>query len=424
MAKLLRFESGLKACYERRKGAYSCAIGVFVGAGSRNEEPDSNGVAHFIEHMLFKGTEKRTAFDIANETDKLGASANAYTSKTNTVFYISGLADYLENYMDVLSDMLFHSTFTAENIERERGVILEEIKMYDDDGESVCSDLLSLKCLSKKSFARPILGTAQSVKALTAEKMRRFLAKNYVAENIILSYCGPMEEQAFYELCKKYFDREFMLRGGNTFKASKQVVKVKPLYVFDHSKPFEQANVIIRFPSYSSEKKESDAASTLARMLGEGMSSRLFQKVREEKGLVYEIYAMGRSIRGFGYIDVGFATTPSMTTDAIRCIKEVVADVKKDGFTKEEFDKVMKVRETSSVLVMETTFDAMRMMGRYYSLTGKLYSPKKYFAELKKQTLEQVNEETKLLDFSKAAVCYVGKDIETDLKELLISEGE
>lgn len=424
MAKLLRFESGLKACYERRKGAGSCAIGVFVGAGSRNENKDNNGVAHFIEHMLFKGTERRTAFDIANATDCLGASANAYTSKTNTVFYVSGLAEYLPEYMDVMSDMLFHSTFTEENMEKERGVILEEIKMYDDDGESVCSDLLSLKGFDKIGFARPILGTETSVKAITADKIRAFMAEQYVASNMILSYCGPMEQSEFYALAEKYFDKEFLLKGKTAYRAKREKTHVKPVYATDFSKPFEQANVIIRLPSHPYEDKRSDAATTMARILGEGMSSRLFQKIREEKGLVYEIYATGRSVRGLGYIDIGFATTPELTEEAIQGICEVVEEVKKNGFTQEEFDKVIKTRETSSVLVSETTFDEMRTMGKYYGLTGKLFSPKKYLDEIKKQTLDEVNAETALLDFEKAAVCYVGKEKKTDLRSLLINGGK
>ena len=424
MAKLLRFGSGMKVCYERRKDAGSCAIGVFVGAGSRNEGKDNNGVAHFIEHMLFKGTERRTAFDIANATDRLGANANAYTSKTNTVFYVSGLATYLPEYMDVLSDMLFHSTFTQENIEKERGVILEEIRMYDDDGESVCSDLISSAGFNKANVARPILGTAKSVKAITAEKISLFMAEQYVAPNILLSYCGPMEEKEFSALAERYFEREFLLRGGNEYKAKKETVRVKPVYATDFSKPFEQANVIIRFPSRPYEDKRSDAASTMARILGDGMSSRLFQKVREEKGLVYEIYASGRSVRGLGYIDIGFATAPDLVEEALRVIREVVEDVREGGFTQEEFEKVIKTRETSSVLVTETTFDLMRMMGRYYGLTGKIYSSKKYLEEIRKQTLDEVNAETELLDFTKAAVCYVGKEKAVDLRSLLIDGGE
>ena len=151
-------------------------------------------MAHFIEHMLFKGTERRTAFDIANETDKLGANCNAYTSKSNTVFYVSGLAKFISEYMDILSDMFFHSTFTDENIERERGVVLEEIKMYDDDGDSVCADLLSSKFFVNNTLSRPILGTAESVKSLNADKIRSFMARNYVPQNVALSYCGPLAE--------------------------------------------------------------------------------------------------------------------------------------------------------------------------------------------------------------------------------------
>lgn len=424
MAKLLKFPSGLAVCYERKKSAGSCAFGIFVGAGSRDERKDENGVAHFIEHMLFKGTEKRSAFDIANEIDGMGANANAYTSKTNTVFYISGLAKFLVRYVDVLSDMLFESTFTEENIERERGVILEEIKMYDDEGDSICADLLAEKFYGKNPLARPILGTEKSVKSLTAKKMRSFMERYYVPGNIALSYAGPASEEEINSLVEEYFEKRFS-HSGKFVPPVRRNVRTNAVYAVRSDKPFEQANVIIRFPSYPVADKRSDAALTLAIMLGGGMSSRLFQKVREEKGLVYEIYSSATAVKGAGYLDIGLATAPELAAEAIAAVREVIEDVKANGFTEEEFEKVRLQRETGAVLGGETTFDIMRLMGKYYFLVGKPVSYRTLIKKMEKLNLAAVEAAFgEVIDYDRAAVCYVGKPTEADLSAILKSGGK
>ena len=423
MAKLLKFSSGLTVCYERKRNADSCALGIYVGAGSRDERDDENGVAHFIEHMLFKGTQKRSAFDIANETDKLGANSNAYTSKSNTVFYVSGLAKFIAEYMDILSDMFFNSTFTDENIDRERGVVLEEIKMYDDDGDSVCADLLSSEYFVKSSLSRPILGTAESVKSLTADKIRSFMARNYVPQNVALSYCGPLSEDELRVLAEKYFDSEFLSRSYLYQKPVVRKVKTSAFFAKRCDKPFEQATVLVRFPSYPVTDKRSDSAPMLAFILGGGMSSRLFQKVREELGLVYEIYCQATAIKGAGYLDIGLATAPELTEKAISAVREVLESVRNDGLGQEEFEKVKIQRETGAVLSGETTFDVMRIMGKYYLMTGKAVNCRSLIKQTEKLSLCDVQRAfDDIIDYEKAAVCYVGKDIGVDLRAKLKGE--
>ena len=424
MAKVLNFPSGMRVCYERVKNAGSCAFGIFVNAGSRDEGPDNNGVAHFIEHMLFKGTERRTAFEIANETDKLGANSNAYTSKSNTVFYIYGLAQFLENYMDILSDMYFHSTFTDENIERERGVVLEEIKMYDDDGDSLCSDQLTLRYFGKDYLARPILGTAETVNALNADKIRAFMAKNYVPQKAILSYVGPATEEELRALIERFFEKEFALLPGAYAPQKRKKIKTHAGYSTRTDKPFEQANVLIRFPGFGVKDERAEACLTLSHILGGGMSSRLFQKVREENGYVYEVYSSSVSLADVGYFDIGFATAPELAEKAILAVREVLEEAKKNGLLEEEFEKIKLQRETGAVLGSETTFDRMRLMGKYMCLTGKLITYKTLAKKMEKTSLADVNALCReIFDYDKMAVCYVGKEIKTNLSTLLTIGG-
>ena len=425
MAKLLKLPCGLSVCYERRRGTGSCALGIYVAAGSRDEDDDSNGVAHFIEHMLWKGTERRTAADIADEFDALGANSNAYTSKSNTCFYAFGLAKYLPKYMDIFSDMLFYSTFTEENIEKERGVVLEEIKMYDDEGDSVCEDLLAAKYYGKSKLARPILGTEETVKSLTAEKIRRFMAKYYVPQNIALSYAGPATEEEILALAETYFGKEFSSRTYAPAERKKEKVRTKRFFATRFDKPFEQANVIIRFPAYPVESAKENAAAVAAGIIGGGMSSRLFQKVREESGLVYEIYASETAVKGTGYVTIAYACMPECAKEAMLKVREVLEEAKKNGFTQEEFDKIKASRETNVVLGEEAAYTVMRLMGKSFCMLGKPTTFRASLKKLEKITLTDVTEAFRcIFDYDKAAVAYVGKKTDVDLLAVLKHGGD
>ena len=429
MATILNFCNGmLKVGYERRTWLKTCSVGIFVGAGSRNEKPEENGIAHFIEHMLFKGTEKRSAYDLAKEMDSLGANINAYTSKTNTVFYVSGLAKHVDKYMEILSDMLFNSTFKDEDIEKERGVVLEEIKMYDDDGESVASDLLNEKFFEGDTLSRPILGTPETVKSFNAEMIRDFMKRYYNPKNIFIVYVGPSTSPVIIETIKKYFESVIKERGFETVKEIPEFEKpiTKPVYVTKFDKPFEQANVQIRFPAFSVADKRSESMGAVVSALGGGMSSRLFQKIREEQGLVYEIYASSTSIKGAGYVDIGFATAPELVPKAIESIREVLESTARDGFTEEEFFKVKTQREAAVVYANEGTFDEMRVMGRYYFLIpDEIITVQKMYEKFEKMTLEDMNEAfNQIFRYEEVAICYVGKPIDVNLKELMIGGGQ
>ncbi len=423
MAKVIKFNGGLRACYMRKKSSLSCAFGIFVKAGSAYETAKTNGIAHFIEHMLFKGTESRTAFMIADEMEKLGANNNAYTSKTNTVFYVNGLAKYIESFMDILADMLFNSTFTEENVAKEKGVVLEEIKMYEDESDSVCSDLLGSKYFNN-GFARPILGTEKTVSSFTPADIREFMDKYYRPENICICYVGPLSEDEFVALAEKYFVTPFANKKySEPFKKPRiGSRKVNSGYYENVKKPFEQSSIILRFPAFGAEDKRSDAVSTLSYMLGGGMSSRLFQEVREERGLVYDIYSMPATLKGVGYFDIAFASAPEKAETAVKVIRATLDKIRKEGFNDGEFNKVKVQRETGAVLSAESSFDEMRFMGRYFCLTDKAYTFKNLLKTLEKLTLEDIKKSfDEIFDYEKCAVCYVGKPIGKDLREVFLS---
>ncbi len=422
MEKIITLPGGLRVCYAK-KDSLSCAFGVFVDAGSRNESKNKNGIAHFIEHMTFKGTPTRTAFDIAAETDMMGASCNAYTSKTMTVYYITGLNKFAEKYVELLGDLICQSTYTEENMERERGVILEEIHMYDDDGESLASDLVSkIYYGENNSLSRPILGTAKTVGKLSRKDILDFRKKWYRPENIVLSFVGNVDEDVFLKYVEKYFCAR-MEKVKTPFTPYVGEIET-PFSVFAKiKKPYEQASVDMRFRAPAIGDGKYYAPFILANMLGGGMSSRLFQKIREEMGLVYEIYASNVSRKQGGNFDICFATSPKNTKLATEAIAEIVADVQKRGFSAEELQKTRNQYETAMVLSDESSFDQMRAMGKEVLTKGELTSTEHQIEEMLSVTAEDIQQATRTVFGGELSVAYVGKEIGCDLLETYRNHG-
>ena len=415
MADIITMPNGLRICYEK-KDSLSCAFGVFVDAGSRNESAEKNGIAHFIEHMTFKGTQTRTAFDIADETDMMGASCNAYTSKTATVYYITGLNKFAERYVELLGDLLFCSTYTEENIEKERGVVLEEIHMYDDDGDSLSADLLSKIYFGEEcSLSRPILGTAKTVKKLKRKDILDFRKKWYRPENIVLSFVGDVPQETFIGYVEKYFSARIPKEKTpfTPYVPDEKIVFSKYAFL---KKPYEQASVTMRMPSPGYVGGNYFAPFLLANMLGGGMSSRLFQKVREEMGLVYEIYASNVMRKGGGNFDIFFATSPKNARSAMEAIGEIVSGALEGGFTETELTKTRNQYETSMVLSDESAFDRMRALGKELLLKGVLTPTKEQIKTMLSVTSDDIKETARaILGSQNVSVAYVGKNTDCDL---------
>ena len=420
MAKLITLESGLKLFFQRHASSKAFALGVFVGAGCVYENPANNGIAHFIEHMVFKGTEKRSSFDIADETDKCGIMLNAFTTRQYTAFYTIGLAEYANKCADILSDLYFNATFTEENMAKEKGVVIEEIKMYEDDSEDLCLENLVKAHYGKKMISAPILGTEKNVKKFDYQTIKDFMKEYYRPENTCIAVVGNVTEKFAVELVDKYFkfvknDSPFLLPKVKTAKPrAKYVEKIKPI---------EQSAVGISFPSFSYKSKKRNVPAFIASILGGGgMSSRLFQEVREKAGLVYEIYAGNNQYINNAYFTVFFGTSPNQVCEAMTKVKECLVEALDKGFTQEEYDKAMAQLKTGLALGSESASEIMRLGGRY-GLLGKKYTHNAALKALEKVTLDDINEGLReMLDFNKASVSYVGQKIDCDLFKLLRGE--
>ena len=419
MAKLIRLENGLKVFYEKHAKSSAFALGVFIGAGSFFENKENNGISHFIEHTVFKGTETRTAFDIADEADSCGVIINAYTSRNLTAFYTIGLAEYAEKCADILSDILFRSTFTEENLEKEKGVVIEEIKMYEDDTEDVCLENLIKAHYGNKPVSYSILGNKENVRSFTREDILDYMKRYYRAENACVSVVGNMSEEEAVNLVKKYF--AFPTYDDNLVLPKLKTAAPKGKYV-KKIKPLEQSAVGISFPAYPYKHKKRFLPMIVSNILGGGMSSRLFQEVREKNGLVYEIYSTVNQYDANAFFIVYFGTTPSQVCTAVKKVSETLDKALKEGFSEAEFKKAMAQFKTAMVFGGESASDVMRTGGRN-GLIGKLVTPESILKEVSSYTLEDVNAAVKdIIKFDKASLSYVGKKPDCDLLKVLLED--
>lgn len=420
MAKLITLDSGLKLFFQKHTSGKAFALGVFVGAGCVYENPDNNGVAHFIEHMVFKGTEKRTSYDIADETDKCGVMLNAFTTRQYTAFYTIGLPEYADKCADILSDLYFNATFTEENMAKEKGVVIEEIKMYEDDSEDLCLENLVKAHYGKKMISAPVLGSVKNVKKFDYDTIKDFMQVYYRPENTCIALVGNVSEKDAVDLVNKYF--VFEKRDDPFVLPSVKKARPRAKYV-EKIKPIEQSAVGIAFPSFPYRHKNRNVPAFVASILGGGgMSSRLFQEVREKSGLVYEIYAGNNQYMTNAYFVIYFGTSPDQVCAAMTKVKACLKEAVDKGLTQEEYDKAMAQLKTGLALSSESASEIMRLGGRY-GLLGKTYTHAKALKELEKVTLEDINEGLKqMIDFDKASVSYVGQKIDCDLFKLLRGE--
>lgn len=421
MNKIHQYGSGMRLAFHRITSTRSVAIGIYVHCGSGHESAGQNGISHVIEHMLFKGTAKRSAYRIADETESAGVQINAFTSKDVTSYYTISTDEHVELCIDVLSDLFFHAALDEDQLEREKGVILEEIKMGEDDPEDVCYDQLSFAYYGDTGLGRPIIGTEENVKSFTSEGLRSFMQEHYTPENTVISVAGDVDYKTIKELIEKYFESEWDNRKG-TEKSATYAITPKSLR---KTKPVEQANVAFAFPAYEYGNKKGVALSLLSNVLGGGMSSRLFHKVREELGLAYEIYSVPSDHAEIGYFSVFFAANPKSVARAVGAVKEVLEEIIQNGITEREFSKGKEQLKAGIVLGAERTVSVMRAMGRSVILKGLPFDVDQRLAEVDAVTMDDVNEVIKeVLKTDKAAASYVGKEIKDDPLQLLQTKTE
>lgn len=380
--------NGVRVVTEKIPYVRSVSIGIWVGTGSRNENTANNGISHFIEHMLFKGTDRRSARDIAECIDAIGGQINAFTGKECTCYYTKTLDTHIDIAIDILADMLFNSKISKADMDIEKKVILEEIDMYEDSPEELVHDILSETVWKGDTLGYPILGTGKSLKKITRESIRKYMSGNYSPANCVISVAGNFEIQAMMNLLEKYF-------GSWSFNGAAKTDYGKSQFVPGISvkeKDIEQVHVCIGFKGIEQGKDSLYTLLAINNVLGGGMSSRLFQKIREEKGLAYSIYSYPSSYKDAGLFTIYAGMNPEYVSKVIEMSMDEVGLLIKDRLSQEELSKSKEQLKGSFILGLESTSSRMNSIGRSELLLGRIYSSREVLEKIDAITMKNVEE--------------------------------
>ena len=379
---------------EAMPGIRSASIGVWVGVGSRDESPSSSGASHFLEHLLFKGTPERSALDISVALDEVGGEFNAFTAKEYTCFHARVLDEDLPLAVDVLGDMITSSTLEPEDVEAEREVILDEIAMHDDDPDDVVSNVYAEKAWGGTPLGRPIAGTAGSIQALTPAQIRRYYRSRYVAANTVVAVAGNVEHASVVRLVRRAFARsEFLgdtsvlpapVRRSNRTRRTASGEVVVP-------RSFEQVNLVLGVNGLVRTDDRRYALGVLNAALGGGTSSRLFQEVREHRGLAYSVYSYAAHYADAGTFAVAVGCLPSKVGDVLSVVRDELSSLGKDGISDVELQRGKGQLRGGMVLALEDSGSRMSRIAKAELLYDELPSIDEVLRRVDEVSLDDVN---------------------------------
>ncbi|MBL6664842.1 MAG: insulinase family protein [Rickettsiales bacterium] len=402
------FDNGLRVAADEMTDVESVSIGVFVNTGSRNEDKKVNGISHFLEHMAFKGTQKRSAKEIAEEFEGIGGSINAYTSREKTVYYVKVLKKHAEFAVEFLSDILQNSTFDEVELEKERGVILQEIAMTNDTPDDIVFDYFQETAYPNQAYGRSILGPKSNIKKFQASDFKDYIFKQYNYSDIAIAAAGNIKQDDLVKWSKKYFN--------NLSNGKQQEVELSK-YVggeFKKHKNLEQVNLVLGFDGISYLDDDYYKSQILSMILGGGMSSRLFQHIREELGLAYSIYSFNQGSRDSGIFSIYAGTTPEKVSQLLDATN---VEIKKicEGIHDKELNKVKTQFEASLLMAKESTSTRMQKLGNNILNKNRVIHSEEIIEKINAiQKTEIVDLAGKIFTKSKPTFAMVGKvkDIE------------
>jgi predicted Zn-dependent peptidase len=413
---LTELDSGERVISERLDHVRSAAVGYWIGAGSRDERVGEAGVTHFIEHLLFKGTARYTALEIAEIFDGLGGELNAATSREHTLVYARIPDHHLETAMDVMSEMVFEPAFAELDAERE--VVLEEIAMYEDAPQELVHDLISEAVFGDHPLGRPVIGTAEVLSAITRESIQRYHDEMYVPGNIVVAAAGNIEHERIVELVSRGLERR-----GQTAASQPNVrpplVQAPPPQLRFQRKDTEQYHVCLAAPGISRSDRRRFAASLLDAILGGSASSRLFQEIREKRGMAYAVYSFVSQYTDTGQIGVYLGTREDNLGDALAITAEQIADIASGNLSDREVARAKENLKGRILLSMESTSTRMNRLGKSLITDSELLSLDRIVAEIDAVEPESVAElAAALLDSERLSAACIGPDEERFLAAL------
>ncbi len=368
MIEINRLTNDTRVIFEHMPANNIISIGIFVKAGSNYENDENKGISHFIEHMAFKGTNKKSAKDIAIISDQIGGMLNAYTGKDMTCFYIKTTSDNVSTALELMSDMLLNSSFEPDMIENEKKVVIEEIAMYEDSPEDYVHDRLEEQMWRGNPLSYPILGSVETVMSFSTDKIKNYMEEFYVSSNTVISVSGSFEPKPMLDMLEMYF-KDY--RSGECKKANNGPIAVFRPVNIQKTKKIEQAYLSMAFEGALHDSDERYPFAVLSGALGQSMSSRLFQILREEKALVYNIGSSNEFYQTGGILNIYAGCNPDRFEMMMDSIKQIVEDIAKNGLDDEEVTRSREQIKCSMLLGMETTDSRMMSNGRNLLLRGR-----------------------------------------------------
>lgn len=400
-----KLPNGLTIVGERLPYFRSVSAGVWLMAGSQYESREENGLSHFLEHMIFKGTQLRTARQIAEEMDAVGGQLNAFTAKDCTCVYAKVVDENLELALDVLSDMVRNSTFDAGELEKEKGVVLEEIAMTEDEPEDLVSELSMDAHFGDQPLAWPILGPADNVRGFTSDTLRAYRDRMYRPECTVLAVAGNYDWDKLLELCNRFFGS---WQPTGQAQPSFQVLPSSPR-ILRREKDIEQLHITLSYPGFGQNTDEVYPVSILSNILGGAMSSRLFQKIREESGMAYSVYSYPLFYTGTGLLGIYAGTSPQHAPAVVRLIRQEIDKLAAEGVTQKEFEQTRAQLKSSYVLGQESASARMNALGRRMLLMGDIQTEDDVLRKLNAIQFEEVNRVLREIFEKPCAVALVGQ---------------
>ena len=362
MTEKIKTKSGIEVIFDRLENISTCSVGVFVKTGSRDESDNEEGISHLLEHMIFKGTKKRNYYEISSEIDYFGASINAHTTKEETVFYINALTEFLEKSVDILFDIVTNSIIDKDELEKEKDVVIEEIKMYKDTPDDLVFELNYGDCINGQ-YRKPIIGTKESVKGFSSNDIKKYYSERYTKDNIFVVVSGN-------------FDKDKIIS-----KVGKRIEK----------KDINQVNICISFEGKRYDSKDKVYLDLSSNIIGGSMSSRLFQEIREKNGLAYSVYTYNQYYLSGGVSSTYIGTNVQNYEKAIEITLNEFEKLRENGVSQEELQKAKNKYMSKIAFSFENPRARMSILGSYYSRKNEILEPQKLKDEINGVKLEDIN---------------------------------
>ena len=376
--------NGLRVLSVERPQTETVSVGIWVHTGSAYETLDMNGISHFLEHMVFKGSSKRNALQISEDIENVGGSTNAYTSREFTVFYAKMLKNDMELAIDVLADMIMAPTFAEEELSKEREVVVQEIKQTFDDPSDVVYDYFQETAYKEQALGRSILGPADKVRGFDADTLRRYMASNYAAENIVVAAVGNLHHADFVKMVEA---RMSGLQAKKNFIADKQIYTGGE---FIKKRDIEQAQVMLGFKSVDNYDETRYPIMMMSAILGGGMSSRLFQEIREKRGLVYTVYSFNNAFKESGIFGIYAGLEAAEIKNYLPVVADEIKKICNEYVTDAELNRVKVQHKAGMLMALESSSSTAEAIARRYLLHNRFIPVEEIVKKIDSVTKEQV----------------------------------